>query len=281
MYDIFRYVNELGGEIEFSYASGFILTSGTSGLTNNNIDVTTSKGVGQTGETLQSALVETKPVNMEGFIQGLSTIKKEKLLDVVLPEVSAKLYWNDEYYLAVTPTVTPTVEAEDYFARFQFSLLAPYPYWISKSGESKALFELEPRFKFPFKFSEPYRFAEGMDGNAINVKNAGQVRAPFKVTFKASGEVVNPSITNVNTGDFLLLNRTLESGEIVTVDITHDLTYVTSSIDGDIRGDLDIDSSLFRLNVGDNFLLPDAELNKAAMQVFVEYSFEKAGVPIR
>lgn len=281
MYDVFRYVNDIGGAVEFSYSSGLILTSGTSGLTHNNVDVSTSKGVGQTGETLQSALVETRPINLEGFIQGLSVNGKEKLLDVILPEVPAKFYWNDEYYLSVTPTATPTIEAEDYFARFQFSVLAPYPYWIAKSGESKALFELKPRFKFPFKFTEPYRFAEGMDGNPINIENRGQVKTPFKVTFKASGTVINPKLTNVTTGQFLLLNRTLWANETVTIDITHDLTYVTSNVDGDIRGDLDIDSDFFRLAVGDNFVLPEADMGKAAMQVIVEFASEKAGVPIR
>lgn len=281
MLDVFTYINDLGGSIEFSLASGFVLTRDTYGLTENYITVTTSKGVGQVGETLQSANVQPRPITIAGFIQGLATAGKQRLLDVVLPEVPAKLYHNGEYYLSVIPTQTPTIEAEDYFPRFQFALTAPYPYWIAASSKATAIFELKPRFKFPVKWIEPYRFAEGMETAFVNVKNIGQLETPFKVTFKAMGEVVKPRIENVNTGAFLLLNRTLQHGEIVTIDITHDLTYVTSSIDGDIRGDLDIDSDLFRLKPGDNFLKPDAESNKSAMNVSVEYSYEKAGVVIR
>lgn len=281
MLDVFTYINDLGGSVEFSLASGFILTRDTFGLTENHITVTTSKGVGQKGETLQSANVQPRPITLAGFIKGLSTEGKQKLLDVVLPEVPAKLYHNGEYYLSVTPTQTPTIEAADYFARFQFALTAPYPYWIAASSNATALFELKPKFKFPLKWTEPYRFAEGMETAFVNVRNIGQLETPFKVTFKASGEVVNPRIENIHTGQFLLLNRTLKNGEIVTIDITHDLTHVTSSVDGDIRGDLDIDSDLFRLNPGDNFLKPDAEENKSAMNVSVEYSYEKAGVVIR
>lgn len=281
MLDVFTYINDIGGNIEFSLASGFILTRDTTGLTENFITVTTSKGVGQKGETLQSANVDPRSINIAGFIQGLSTAGKERLLDVVLPEVPAKLYHNGEYYLSVTPTQTPTIEAEDYFARFQFSLVAPYPYWIAAASKSTAIFELKPKFKFPVKWVEPYKFAEGMETAFVNVKNTGQVETPFEVTFRADGEVVSPKVTNVNTGQFLLLNRTMQSGEIVTVDITHSLVYITSSIDGDIRGDLDIDSDLFRLKPGDNFLKPEAESNLAALKVSVEYSYEKAGVVIR
>lgn len=281
MYDKLTYINELGGSVEFSLDSGFILTNNTSGLTGNSISVTTAKGVGQTGETLESAFVQTRPITMEGFIQGLSTAGKERLLRVVLPEVPAKLYHNDEYYLSVTPTATPTIQAEDYFARFQFSLLAPYPYWISRTGQTTALFEILPKFKFPLKWIEPYSFGEATDTKWVNVLNTGQIETPFKVIFKASSEVISPKITNVNTGQFLLLNRTLQPSEVVTIDITHDLTYVISSIDGDIRGDLDIDSDLFRLNVGDNILKPEAEEGLTGMTITVEYNYEKAGVALR
>jgi hypothetical protein len=281
MRDVFTYVNKYGESIEFSLDSGFILTSATSGLTENYVTVTTAKGVGQTGEAVQSALVNTRPITIAGFIQGLSTAGKQRLLDVVLPEVPAKLYWNNEYYLEVTPTSTPFIQAEDYFAKFQFGLMAPYPYWIAKTSQTSAIFKLDPKFKFPVNWTKPYKFAEGMETAFVNVKNTGQIETPFKAVFRASGEVVNPKITNINTGQFLLLNRTLQSGEVITVDITHDLTYITSNIDGDIRGDLDIDSDLFKLKIGDNFLRPEAEKNKAAMQVSVEYSYEKAGVNIR
>ncbi|MBO5955256.1 MAG: phage tail family protein [Clostridia bacterium] len=281
MLDVLTYVNDLGGSIEFSLASGFILTRDTYGLTENHIIVTTSKGVGQKGETLQSANVEPRPITIAGFIQGLATAGKQRLLDVVLPEVPAKLYHNGEYYLSVTPTQTPTIEAADYFARFQFALTAPYPYWIAANSKSSAIFELLPKFKFPINLTKPYRFAEGTETAFVNVKNIGQLETPYKAVFRATGEVVNPRIENINTKEFLLLNKTLQRGEVVTVEFTHDLTYVTSSIDGDIRGDLDIDSDLFRLKPGDNFLKPDADKNKGAMSVSVEYSYEKAGVVIR
>lgn len=281
MLDVFTYINDLGGSIEFSLASGFILTSDTYGLTENHITVTTSKGVGQKGETLQSANVQPRPITIAGFIKGLSTEGKQKLLDVVLPEVPAKLYHNGEYFLSVTPTQTPTIGAADYFARFQFALTAPYPYWIAASSKATALLELNPKFKFPIKWIVPYRFAEGMETAFVNVRNTGKLEIPFKVTIKATGEVINPRIENIHTRQFLLLNRTLQTGEVVIIDITHSLTHITSSVDGDIRGDLDIDSDLFRLYPGDNFLKTEAELGKSAMDISVEYSYEKAGVVIR
>jgi hypothetical protein len=72
----------------------------------------------------------------------------------------------------------------------------------------------------------------------------------------------------------------LQASERVIVQITHDLTYVTSSIDGDIRGDLDIDSTLFALHVGDNVLKPTATSGLTSLEVSIDFAVEKVGVAV-
>ena len=91
---------------------------------------------------------------------------------------------------------------------------------------------------------------------------------------------MNPKITHVNTGKELILNKTMVAGERVVVEITHDRTYVTSSVDGNIRGALDLDSTLFRLDVGDNVLKPDAESGMDKLEVTVNFATEIVGVVV-
>ena len=93
----------------------------------------------------------------------------------------------------------------------------------------------------------------------INIRNGGQVACPFTATLNAKGPVVNPRLVNAITGEFLQLNRTMAAGERVTIQITHDLTYVTSTIDGDIRGDLELESTLSSMAVGDNLIKTEAD----------------------
>lgn len=119
-----------------------------------------------------------------------------------------------------------------------------------------------------------------METKFVNVYNKGQVPVPFTATFTAKGDVKNPMISNATTGKFMLIKKALVSGERLVVEITHDRTYVTSSIDGDCRGALSLSSNLYELDVGDNVLKPEAESGLTNMQVNIDYSMEIVGITL-
>jgi hypothetical protein len=119
-----------------------------------------------------------------------------------------------------------------------------------------------------------------METQFMNVPNRGQVPVPYTATFVAKGDVVNPKITNATTGKFLLVKKTLVSGERLVVEITHERTYVVSSVDGDCRGALSLSSNLFRLDVGDNVLKPEAEEGLSNMQVNIDFATEIVGIAL-
>ena len=86
--------------------------------------------------------------------------------------------------------------------------------------------------------------------------------------------------TIATTGKFLLIKKSLVSGERLVVEITHERTYVTSSVDGDCRGALSLSSNLFRLNVGDNVLKPEADAGLSNMQVNIDFATEIVGIAL-
>ena len=198
---------------------------------------------------------------------------------IVRPDIPGKLY-ADDYFLDVYVTATPTVEARKKLANFQFSLNAAYPYWQKADKVAQSLFGVEKLFKFPWNISRAYRFGRMMQEQFVNIFNNGQLPVPFTATFTAADTVESPKITNVQTGAFLLLNKTLEPGETVVVENTHGRTYVTSSVDGNIRGALDLDSTLFRLSVGDNVLKPEADSGLSNLDVQITFAPEKPGVTV-
>ena len=78
----------------------------------------------------------------------------------------------------------------------------------------------------------------------------------------------------------MAINKTLIAGERVVVEITHDRTYVTSSVDGDIRGALSLKSTFNRLEVGDNVLKPEAEEGGKQLEVSVDFATEIVGISL-
>lgn len=275
----FRYVNENGDSIDFDYAGGFLINKPT-GIDTLSVRLNEAQGIDQVGSTIQSINVQSRPVTISGVLVGdFQTENKDKLLAVVRPDLSGKLY-ADDYYLNVNPSATPTVEQRKHFAAFQFSLLAAYPYWQKDDSASATLSGVAKRFKFPWNISKNYSYGEVVTAQFININNIGQVPIPFTVTFTALAEVTNPKIIDAATNKYLLLKKTMVAGEKVTIEITHDRTFVNSSIDGECRGALDLTSSFYRLSVGDNVLKPEAASGKDNLQVDVSFATEVVGIAL-
>lgn len=273
----FKYINDNGDELILDCAHGFLINK-PNGIDTVQVGLSQAQGINQTGATIQSRNVQPRPVTVSGRLVGdFQTENKTRLMSTVRPDITGRLY-ADDYYLPVSVTASPTVSAKPRFADFQFSLLAPYPYWQRDNSVTTTLSGVAPRFKFPWNVSRPYRFGEIVRNQFININNAGQVPVPFSVTFAAADAVINPKLTDAGSGKFLLLNKSLVAGERLVVEITHDRTNVVSSVDGECRGALALTSNLFRLAVGDNVLKPEAESGKDSLEVSIDYAIEIVGV---
>lgn len=276
---LFRYVNENGDSIIFDYSGGFLINK-PKGIDTVSVTMNQAQGIDQVGSTIQSINVQPRPVNISGVLVGeFQAENKERLLSVIRPDLSGRLY-ADDFYLNVRPSATPAIDQKPCFASFQFSLLAPYPYWQKDDSASVALSSVEPAFKFPWNISREYRFGTVTEAQFMNIVNRGQVPIPYTVTFTALSSVTNPKIIDAATNKYLLLNKELVAGERVVIEITHERTFVTSSVDGECRGTLDLKSNFFRLKVGDNVLKPDADSGKANLQVDISYAIEVVGIAL-
>lgn len=277
----FKYVNNNGDEITFVYEHGFVINK-PNGIDVVEISHSQAQGINQVGSTIQSSNVQSRIVTISGVFVGsdeLQKSNKSKLISVIRPDLSARLY-ADDYYLEVYPTATPVIEARPRFSAFQFSVMAAYPYWQKDASASARLSGVRKMFRFPWNVYRPYRFGELVTAQFINLNNDGQVPVPFTVTFTALEQVENPKLIEASTNEYLLLNKTLIAGEKVVVEITHERTYVTSSVDGECRGALDLGSSFNRLQVGDNVIKPEATSGKGSLEVDIDYATEIVGVAV-
>ena len=276
---VFRYVNADGAEITFLFDHGYLINK-PNGIDTVSVTVNESYGINQVGTSVNSEHVESRPITFSGKVVGDGQdAKKKRLLDVVRPGGAGKLYC-DDYYINVRPTATPTVGPETRNASFQFSLLAPYPYWCKDDTQTETIMGVEKRFKFPWNMSRQYRFGEPWRKKFVNVYNSGQTEIPFRITLVSLAAAKNPRIQNAVTGQFLLINKDMVPDERLVIDITHDRTSVYSSVDGDCRGALDITSNLFRLNIGDNVLKPTADSGLDDMQIEVTFAPEIVGMHV-
>nr|DAW22992.1 MAG TPA: tail protein [Caudoviricetes sp.] len=205
---VFRYVNADGAEITFLYENGYLINK-PNGIDTVSVTVNESYGINQVGTSVNSEHVESRPITFSGRIVGDGQdVKKKRLLDVVRPGAAGKLYC-DDYYIDVRPTATPTVGPETIHAQFQFTLLAPYPYWCKEDSQTETIMGVEKLFKFPWNVTKSYQFGRAWRRQFVNVHNGGQTEIPFRLTLVALAAVSNPKIENAVTGQYLLINKSM------------------------------------------------------------------------
>lgn len=275
---LFRYVGADGQEIIFDYTNGYLISKPT-GIDTLSVSVNESYGINQVGTSVSSEHVESRPVTITGRVVGdAQEQRKKRLLDVIRPG-AGRLYC-DDYYLDVRTTETPTVGPGRSHAQFQVSFLAPHPYWCRENKETGTLMGVEKLFKFPWNISKPYQFGRMQQKKFVNIRNQGQADIPFTVTMTAMDAVSVPMVQNIVDGKFLRINKDMAAGERIVIEITHSRTYVTSSVDGDCRGVLDIESSLFRLAPGDNILKSTANSGLENLQMDITFAPEMVGMSV-
>lgn len=276
----FRYVNALGQALIFDYEHGYLISK-PEGIDTLSVTANTAQGIGQVGATMQSKAIQTRPITIDGkIVGGNAQALKDALVSIVRPDLAGTLYAGD-WHIDCIVTASPTVGAAVRGAPFQFSLLAPYPYWVSAESKKKQLRGVQNGFKFPWNLEKTYYFGKISLLKYIILCNLGQFDVPFTLEINCIGETAsNVGIENMLTGETLRLEKTLVEDEHIVIATSHGKTTVTSSKNGDCRGALTLESTLYRIHTGDNAWKPTADSGLENVQMSVTFAEESAGVTV-
>ncbi len=150
------------------------------------------------------------------------------------------------------------------YQEFLIQVTAPIPFWKDLHIQKTTIALWEGNFEFEFGVEE-----EGVDlgyrvSNLIcNVKNNGDVNCGMKIQFNALATVVNPSLININTREFIRINKTLEKGDLLEVTTEYankkiELIHSNGTREN-VYNWIDLDSEFLQLDLGDNLFRYDAD----------------------
>lgn len=129
-----------------------------------------------------------------------------------------------------------------------------------------------------FKFKLPFRFKQKGEPRK-NIINQGHLETPIKIIFK--GPAVNPRITNISTGEFIQVNRTLTSDDTLYINTENGNKTVEIEKDGIKKNAfnyINLDSTFFKLQVGDNLIEYSTENNLDPQSVQIIHRNKFLGV---
>lgn len=172
----------------------------------------------------------------------------------------------------------------DLFAQsqtMQIAVRCPDPYFKAMNEIISDISKVLGLFAFPFSFGangivadtltdDAIEFSMYDDERVVNIVNSGESDVGFTITLTAIGDVVNPTIHNVETKERFSLNFSLVEGDVVTINTRMGEKSVTLLRDG-IRTNLinkvGRDSTWLMLSIGDNQFTFDTDSGSEMLQI--------------
>ena len=162
--------------------------------------------------------------------------------------------------------------------QFLAGLLCPDPYFrdVDEHGENMAA--KRALLTAPFAISPRGAvLSVRMTRQECEVVNDGDKSTGFVVSFRAAGEVSNPSFENLTTGEKIRVNVLLHAGDALTISTQRGQKRI--ELNGASANHLiDRASTFFQLQPGENVLKYSADSGYTALSVYPKWSAEYLGV---
>lgn len=241
-----------------------------------SVDIGTSQGFSQIGETVETLAVNGRPITVTGALFRDVDNQKKNMRKTFAPFVSGKLIFEDGHYTRVYVQDPPSFSSVKEDGRFTMQLFAPFPYFYGQNEESVQIGELVPMFSFPVNYAEPHSFGEFYKSRFSTIYNDSDVKIPYSFQIIVNGISTNPTVTNLSTFEFLRINGSFSAGYIINVyrDEYNVLRAELTDGDGnvsDIISMIDDDSTLYELSVGDNLISINDDEGGVGMSATVSF----------
>nr|WP_286207946.1 phage tail family protein [Clostridium caldaquaticum] len=254
------------------------------GSVKNNIS--TFKSPFQDGATKQNSTLDLRDLSLEGCI--LAYNKKDMmeyralLIRAFNPKYKGVLTYKydggEKQILCEVEEAPIFPHGNSYFTQtFNINLLCLNPFWLDTFVTGEEIISWIGGAAFPISF--PISFATKGETKK-NIINVGDVETPIEIIFK--GPASNPKITNLLTGEFIRVKKSLTADETLIINTEFGNKKVEIfNVDGSKTNAfnyIDLNSTFFQLQVGDNVLEYSSENGIDPSSVSIKYKNRYIGV---
>ena len=255
--------NARGERLNLTNCYGYTVTQ-IDGLTPPTASINTTKVALGDGAIYNSSVVNERNIVITLYITSDIEKNRHRLYKIFKPKQFCKIYFANQRRDVFIEGYVETFEASifDVTQKVQISILCPSAYF-SNVEQAEYSFSWETGgFEFPISIEETgMEFGTIENTSMINVVNNGDVDTGMTIVLSARGNVVNPVLINVVTGERMSINYALEDGDVITI-TTHrgkKRVYMThDGITSNIINRLTTTSSWFTALVGDNIFAYEA-----------------------
>ena len=295
--------SENGLSAEFSvYSDDFFcnVQKDVKGLSDVTAKINTITNVGQDGETETSVYLDSRDITITGRLRTADYLSQNTLIQRLNRTLDPHNAGTLTYILGGTrrkitcrASSAPVWTKKGRRPEFSITFFCPNPYWTESGQEMKKIAGEQAGFFFPLPHFDSACNESGDDRtwpitmgrtltDAVNrIENQSDADCGMIWIVEAKGTVVNPSIVNVDTGEYIRLNLTLSGGDVLTVTTAYGKKRIRLLHDGEESNayrKLIFGSTFFPIYRGVNNLTVSAESGKDRLESYVNFDGQYLGV---
>lgn len=242
------------------------------------------KYVNQIGIYINSTTLEQRTVSIKGYVigddYGLLEENKNALNRFINPLQAVDIIVLDKYKLTFKPDYSikysaPYKDNNEVLCKFLIQGTCPDPLFTTL-GEQSAVIGTIKKFHFPLIIPQNVGILMGLRTSSLflNLNNTGDVATGMLIEFTCTSNVKNPKLINVDTQEFIQIDKTIVPGEKIVVSTISGEKYIRGTLNGvesNYFGYLNYESTWMQLNTGLNTLKYDADDNLTGLEVSVSF----------
>jgi len=227
-----------GESIELSPSSHYFW-KGADGMAGRSADIYTSQGSARPGVKVTGKHLLPAPFTVFGQINKKLVdydVARETLLRTIKAGRDCKIIYENSLYERYINGVVRTAPDPDrsVFAEFEIEFFAPSPFWRGGDGDARIVTGIAnwlPNLEFPEDGLEIPEEGIELEYRApsllVNFVNTGDEDLPMTIVFTAIATVSNPKIINVLTQEYMVVEREMLAGDVITIETDEDVLTAT------------------------------------------------------
>ena len=249
--------NKYKQQIELTHNRNYSISEIT-GFDPAEANINSSHNAGADGAVYNSSYIKEREITITLNINYPAEQNRVDLYKYFKTKFPVRLYYKTSLRDVYIDGYVTNIDVS-YFDQKQIVQIAvkcTLPHLIGINKTEKEFANVVALFEFPFTIEAAgIPFSELLPYSETNIVNYGDIDAGTIIRIHATGSVLNPTIYNVKTNEFLKINIEMEAGDEIFINTTRgekEITLLRSGVESGIVGLLEEGSTWFQLSPGDN-----------------------------
>lgn len=250
--------NKYGQQLELTNNEAYEITN-IDGLDPPDSVINTTRNAYADGSVYNSAYIDNRTITITMSINGPAESNRIELYRYFKTKFPVRLYYqNDTRNVYIDGYVkSMPIAFFDKKQVVQIVVFCPKPLFNGAESTATSFSNVVGLFEFPFSIAAAgIEFSKLVVGEEKDIINRGDIETGIVVQIHATGQLVNPTIYNVETSEYFILNVSMKKGDEIIINTkTTEKSVIMTSADGtqtNLIGALKEGSTWFRLAPGDN-----------------------------